>query len=103
MGVPHPTKEDCDVLQRVCERVSSRSAHLVSAAVSALLRKMRRGDKTVVGVDGSVYRHHPHFKGLMEGKMAELTEYPFELMLSEDGSGRGAALVAAVAARMDPE
>lgn len=56
---------------------------------------------TTVGVDGSVYRFHPHFHKLMEEKIAELTNpaYKFGLMLSEDGSGRGAALVAAVACR----
>jgi hexokinase len=37
----------------------------------------------------------------MEKKISELVhpEYKFDLMLSEDGSGRGAALVAAVAAK----
>ncbi len=41
----------------------------------------------------------------MEIKIAELTrpEYKFDLMLSEDGSGRGAALVAAVAVRQQKE
>ena len=41
----------------------------------------------------------------MDKKIAELTkpEYKFELMLSEDGSGRGAALVAAVAVRQQEE
>jgi hypothetical protein len=39
----------------------------------------------------------------MEKKIAELTkpEYKFDLMLSEDGSGRGAALVAAVATKQE--
>uniref|UniRef100_T1JG59 Phosphotransferase n=1 Tax=Strigamia maritima TaxID=126957 RepID=T1JG59_STRMM len=50
-------------------------------------------------VDGSLYRFHPNFKSLMEKKITELipSENEFFLMLSEDGSGRGAALVAAVA------
>lgn len=41
----------------------------------------------------------------MEKKVAELTnpEYKHTLMLSEDGSGRGAALVAAVAVRQQEE
>jgi hexokinase len=41
----------------------------------------------------------------MEKKIAELTrpKYRFDLMLSEDGSGRGAALVAAVAVRQQKQ
>lgn len=54
-----------------------------------------------MGVDGSVYRFHPRFHDLMKAKIRQLVkpEIQFDLMLSEDGSGRGAALVAAVACR----
>lgn len=54
-----------------------------------------------VGVDGSVYRYHPKFHNLMMEKMKQYVTpgISFDLMLSEDGSGRGAALVAAVASR----
>lgn len=98
--VTQVTDEDCETLKLVCTRVSTRAAHLVSAAVATVLNKMQRF-YTTVGVDGSVYRYHPHFKDLMEKKIDELTNpnYKFNLMLSEDGSGRGAALVAAVAVR----
>ena len=92
--------DDCQCLKLVVSRVSSRAAHLVSAAIATVLNKMKR-PHTTVGVDGSVYRYHPKFHQLMEAKIAELTnpDYKFDLMLSEDGSGRGAALVAAVAVR----
>ncbi|GFQ77689.1 hexokinase-1 [Trichonephila clavata] len=100
MGIKDETEEDCRILKRICTCVSTRSAYLVSTAVATLLNKMKR-DYTVVGVDGSVYRYHPHFKRLMQDKIEELIDprYKFDLMLSEDGSGRGAALVAAVAVR----
>lgn len=54
-----------------------------------------------VGVDGSVYRFHPKFHDYMVQKIRQFVkpDIQFELMLSEDGSGRGAALVAAVAYR----
>jgi len=92
--------DDCQCLKLVVSRVSSRAAHLVSAAIATVLNKMKR-PHTTVGVDGSVYRYHPKFHQLMEAKIAELTnpDYKFDLMLSEDGSGRGAALIAAVAVR----
>ncbi|XP_054168492.1 hexokinase-2-like [Oppia nitens] len=100
MDLGHADDDDMAAIQMICERISTRAAHLVSAAVATILRRMRR-EYTVVGVDGSVYRFHPHFHDLMAKKIAELTpsEFRFDLMLSEDGSGRGAALVAAVAVR----
>jgi len=93
--------EDKEIIKLVCGRVSTRAAYLVSAAITCILKKMKR-PFTTVGVDGSVYRYHPHFHDLMEKKIEELlcgTDYKFSLMLSEDGSGRGASLTAAVAVR----
>ncbi|XP_054711281.1 hexokinase-2-like [Uloborus diversus] len=100
LGFIETPEEDCEILKRVCRRVSTRAAHLVSAAVATLLNKMQRPE-TTIGVDGSVYRYHPFFKQIMEEKIADLTDprYKFKLMLSEDGSGRGAAFVAAAAVR----
>lgn len=99
-GINEVSDEDVRNVQLICQRVSTRAAYLVSTAVATLLNRMQR-DHSTVGVDGSVYRHHPHFHNIMVKKIRELTEpaYQFDLMLSEDGSGRGAALVAAVAHR----
>jgi len=100
LGLDHATDQDLNNVKLVCARVSTRAAFLVSAAVATILNKIKR-PHTTVGVDGSVYKCHPHFHDLMEKKIEELTipDYKFDLMLSEDGSGRGAALVAAVSER----
>jgi hexokinase len=100
LGLEHATDLDLNNVKLVCARVSTRAAFLVSAAVATILNKIKR-PHTTVGVDGSVYKCHPHFHDLMEKKIEELTipDYKFDLMLSEDGSGRGAALVAAVSER----
>jgi len=52
----------------------------------------------VVAIDGSVFRYHPHFPNIMKSRIGQLMgiDFNFDLMLSTDGSGRGAALVAAV-------
>lgn len=99
-GIHEVSDDDVRSVQLICQRVSTRAAYLVSAAVATLLNRMER-EHTTVGVDGSVYRHHPHFHNIMVKKIRELTDdrWHFDLMLSEDGSGRGAALVAAVAHR----
>lgn len=97
-GVENPTTEDCVAVRHACECISRRSAHLVSAALATLILKV--GDPEItIGVDGSVYRFHPLFHDLMTEKVRELipSNYKFQFVLSEDGSGRGAALVAAVA------
>merc|ERR1711983_375854 len=81
----------------VCECVSRRAGFMVSAGITALLKKMVYKD-VVVAIDGSVFRYHPHFPNIMKSRISQLMgiEYKFDLMLSTDGSGRGAALVAAV-------
>ncbi|XP_035221455.1 hexokinase-1-like [Stegodyphus dumicola] len=92
--------EDCDILKLVCERVSLRAANLVSAGVATILTKMKR-NQTTIGIDGSVYQYHPHFKDLMIRKIEALTDpsFKFELVSAEDGSGYGAAIAAAVGVR----
>ena len=88
----------------ICSVVSNRAAHMVAAGIAALLKRMKKPYVTV-GVDGSVYRFHPTFPAALDQKIDDLLDenIEFQLMLSEDGSGRGAALVAAVATRMKME
>ncbi|XP_063989487.1 hexokinase type 2 isoform X2 [Diachasmimorpha longicaudata] len=98
LGIRNPSDQDCENVRYVCSVVSRRAAHLASAGIACLLVKIGE-DNVTVGIDGSVYRFHPHFHDLMTEKISQLQTYKFDLMLSEDGSGRGAALVAAVAAQ----
>lgn len=97
LGMRNVSDQDCENVRYVCSVVSRRAAHLASAGIATLLNKMGENNVTV-GIDGSVYRFHPHFHDVMTEKIRQLQSYKFDLMLSEDGSGRGAALVAAVAA-----
>ncbi|EDW38722.1 GL21460 [Drosophila persimilis] len=52
-----------------------------------------------VGIDGSVYRFHPRYHDLLMFHMTKLLRpgIKFELLESDDGSGKGAALIAATA------
>ena len=94
------TDEDCSSLRYVCEVISRRASFMASAGITALLKKMDYKD-VVIAIDGSLFRYHPHFKNVMQSRISQLMgiDYKFDLMLSEDGSGRGAALVAAVLKR----
>ncbi|KAK7933308.1 hypothetical protein WMY93_004204 [Mugilogobius chulae] len=81
-----PTVEDCIGTQRVCEIVSTRAAHL----------KLR----TTVGVDGSVYKNHPQFSRRLHKMVRRLVpDVDVRFLQSQDGSGKGAAMVTAVAYR----
>jgi len=98
------TAEDYSSLRYICEVVSRRASFMASAGITALLKKMDYKN-VVIAIDGSLFRHHPHFKNVMHSRISQLMgiDYTFELLLSEDGSGRGAALVAAVLKRDDNE
>lgn len=100
LGLGHATKQDCANVRYICECISRRAAHLVSTGIATLINRMEEPHVTV-GVDGSLYRWHPHFQHLMTKTIRQLinSRLRFKIMLSEDGSGRGAALVAAVAIR----
>ena len=71
---------------------------LAGSAAASLLNQMGR-PKVTVGVDGSVFRFHPTFAKIMQETMQKTLDdgIEFEMKLSRDGSGRGAALVAAAA------
>ncbi|XP_068708853.1 hexokinase-4-like [Montipora foliosa] len=93
------TEWDIDILQRVCAAVSVRAARLAAAGIVALVKKTKNYT-TTIAVDGSVFKKHPQFKRYMEETLRELLpQGDITLMLSEDGSGKGAALVAAVASK----
>lgn len=104
LGIENYSLADCANIAYVCSLVSTRAAHLCAAGITTLLERMQKPDVTV-GVDGSVYRFHPTFPRLLDHKIGELLSpnLKYKLMLSEDGSGRGAALVAAVASRINRE
>ncbi|KAI3388898.1 hypothetical protein SNEBB_006731 [Seison nebaliae] len=102
IGIRSPTFDDCAIVQYVCKIISRRAASLSAAGIVVLLNRiyMNTGKANItVGVDGSLYRFHPKFKKYME-KVIHRLKHPNvmpKLVLSQDGSGKGAALVASIA------
>lgn len=47
LGLAHATDQDCANVRYICECVSSRAAHLVSAGISALINRMDESSVTV--------------------------------------------------------
>ncbi|XP_026573804.1 glucokinase [Pseudonaja textilis] len=101
-----PSAMDCDIVRMVCESVSTRAAQMCSAGLAGVINRMRdsRNEERLnitVGVDGSVYKHHPSFKKRFHASVRQLTPgCDISFLQSEEGSGRGAALISAVAYKM---
>ncbi|XP_037835154.1 hexokinase-2 isoform X2 [Kryptolebias marmoratus] len=97
---------DLHVVQLVCDTISKRSADLCAACLATLANRIRTNRgleklKTTVGVDGTVYRKHPNFSTKLEERVKELApQCEISFLISEDGSGKGAAMVTAVAQRL---
>lgn len=109
LGAMH---NDCEIVESVCEAVSTRAAYLCAAGIAAVARKIKANYpekeemEMTVGVDGTVYKKHPTFAKNMAHKVAQLTEgsgVRVKFALSYDGSGKGAALITAVAKRIKME
>ncbi|XP_038599710.1 hexokinase HKDC1 isoform X2 [Tachyglossus aculeatus] len=103
------TCEDSIVVKEVCGAVSRRAAQLCGAGLAAVADKRREDRKLkhlkiTVGVDGTLYKLHPHFSQILQETVKELApQCDVTFLLSEDGSGKGAALITAVAQRMQQE
>uniref|UniRef100_A0A8C5GCA0 hexokinase n=1 Tax=Gouania willdenowi TaxID=441366 RepID=A0A8C5GCA0_GOUWI len=97
---------DARIVRLVCDTVSSRSARLCAAALATVANRIRvnRGLKhlkTTVGVDGTVYKKHPNFSDELQAMVRLLApDCDVTFILSQDGSGKGAAMVTAVAQRL---
>ncbi|XP_063269388.1 hexokinase-3 isoform X2 [Prinia subflava] len=95
--------EDTVLLREVCQTVSLRAAQLCAAGLAAVVEKMRENRgldelSVTVGVDGTLYKLHPCFSNNLQKTLKDLApKCNVSFLLSEDGSGKGAALVAAVA------
>ncbi|XP_061104626.1 hexokinase-2-like isoform X1 [Conger conger] len=99
-------QQHCRILLLVCSTLSTRSAQLCAAALATIANRIRsnRGlDQlhTTVGVDGTVYKKHPKFSQRLQDTVRILAPHcNISFLVSEDGSGKGAAMVTAVAQRL---
>ncbi|XP_001380610.1 hexokinase-1 isoform X2 [Monodelphis domestica] len=100
------TCDDSILVKMVCGVVSKRAAQLCGAGVAAVVDKIRENRnletlKVTVGVDGTLYKLHPHFSRIMNQTVQDLApKCNVKFLLSEDGSGKGAALISAVGVRL---
>lgn len=109
-GVKGLLKEHLGVESTVPERritrflveiVGTRSARLYACGIAAICKK--RNIKTgVVGVDGATFNYYTRFRLRVAQAMRDIMDWPEDIQdpisfeVSEDGSGVGAALIAAL-------
>uniref|UniRef100_A0A8C5HDT9 Hexokinase-2 n=1 Tax=Gouania willdenowi TaxID=441366 RepID=A0A8C5HDT9_GOUWI len=107
LGLTGSTCDDSVLVKEVCAVVSRRAAQLCGAGLAAVVEKIRQSRNlnqlsVTVGVDGTLYKRHPHFSSIMQETLQDLApQCQVTFHKSEDGSGKGAALITAVACRMD--
>ncbi|KAM9860559.1 hexokinase HKDC1-like [Aulostomus maculatus] len=95
--------DDSIIVKEVCGTVSRRAAQLCGAGMAAVVDKIRENRgldhlKITVGVDGTLYKLHPHFSRILQESAKLLApQCDVTFLLSEEGSGKGAALVTAEA------
>ncbi|KAI5363809.1 putative hexokinase, ATPase, nucleotide binding domain-containing protein [Septoria linicola] len=102
-------KPELELIRRLAELIGTRSARLSACGVAAISKK--KNYKTChVGADGSVFNKYPHFKARGAQALKEILDWessrdgkplgkgsdPIEILPAEDGSGVGAALIAAL-------
>jgi hexokinase len=96
------TKPELELCRRLAELIGTRAARLGSCGVAAICKKMD-WKACHVGADGSVFNKYPHFKARGAQALREILDWPKEqrkdpidIRAAEDGSGVGAALIAAL-------
>jgi hexokinase len=101
----HPSSSELELIRRTAELIGTRAARLSACGVAAISRK-KGYDTCHVGADGSVFNKYPHFKARGALALREILDWPeksdpsaedpIEILAAEDGSGVGAALIAAL-------
>lgn len=99
------TRPELELVRRLSELIGTRAARLSACGVSAICKK-KGYESCHVGADGSVFNKYPHFKARGAVALREINDWPektdlraedpIEILAAEDGSGVGAALIAAL-------
>ncbi|KAK4479125.1 hypothetical protein RD792_014636 [Penstemon davidsonii] len=106
LEVPDSSLEMRKTIVEICDIVASRGARLAAAGIVGILKKLGRdpvkeGEKqqrSVIALDGGLFEHYTKFRNCLESALKELLGEAADnivVELSNDGSGIGAALLAA--------
>ncbi|KAI5303187.1 hypothetical protein KEM56_007818 [Ascosphaera pollenicola] len=97
----HAERPELELCRRLAELIGTRAARLSACGIAAICTK-KNITHCNVGADGSVFNKYPHFKERGARALREIFEWPDDepdrivAAAAEDGSGVGAALIAAL-------
>ncbi|CAM0141041.1 hypothetical protein VKS41_002304 [Umbelopsis sp. WA50703] len=100
-----PTKEDIQVITRICRIVSTRGAIMVAIAIASMIEKQQLHTKDsssiVIGLNGSTYEFYPYMddrvhKALRTWFGVEISER-IRIEIAREGGSIGGALIAMLA------
>ena len=105
-GVNKNMLYDRQALKQLCELVSSRAAAIGAAAIAGVItwKDPDLKIKHTVGIDGTLFEKYPGFDQKIDTVFEKLygkKAVNIELVLAKDGSGKGAAIIAAIAAQVE--
>ncbi|KMT03209.1 hypothetical protein BVRB_8g197580 [Beta vulgaris subsp. vulgaris] len=106
LGIPNTSLKVRKVIVDICDIIASRGACLSAAGILGIIKKLgkdalKQGEnqKSVIALDGGLFEHYAKFRECMEDSLKELLgdEIADTIVVehSNDGSGIGAALLAA--------
>ncbi|KAJ3693849.1 hypothetical protein LUZ60_009329 [Juncus effusus] len=105
LGVINTTFETRKLVVQVIDIITKRAARLAAAGIAGVLKKLGMEasspthQRMVVAIDGGLFEHYKMFRKCLEKTLSELLGEQaskfVEVKLANDGSGIGAALIAA--------
>lgn len=89
-----------EFVKAVCRIVTRRAARIAASALAGVVDRMDKSlsKKHVVAIEGSLYEKHPSFSSDMKAALKEIfgaRSSRIRLVLTKDGPGKGAAVLAA--------
>lgn len=102
IGIKDSTINDRRLIKKICGLISLRAARVSASAMAAVITKIdpHLSRNHTVAIDGTLFERHPHFSKNMEATLKTLFKEKasrIKMVLTKDGSGKGAAIIAAVA------
>jgi hexokinase len=102
LGVLKSSFEDRRLIKKICNLVAKRAANISAAVLAGVITKIdpNLSSRHIVAVDGTVYEKYPGFSRNMKFALLRIFgkgSNKIKMVLTKDGSGVGAAVIAAVA------
>lgn len=105
LGITKSHLKERLLIKRICELVSKRASCISAAALAGVITRIdpSLSGRHTVAIDGTVYEKYPGFSENIKfslGRIFGKKSHNIKLVLTKDGSGIGAAIIAAVAAEI---